>query len=364
MEDNFYKITGLMSGTSIDGIDISLIKTNGEKFFPIKNYFFRYNKQTKNLLNIILENGSKIINDYKEINRLDNFISKLHITALKKSNFLSNTDIIGFHGQTIYHNPKIRKSIQLGNPQMISNITKKTVVSDFRKQDLLNNGEGAPLAPIFHKAIIEKIKINLPSCFINIGGVSNLTFWDKKKLIGFDTGPGNVLLDKYCKIHLDIDYDDKGNIASNGNVNKEFLDEFIQNPFFKKKYPKSLDKLFFDHYYIKLLSLKLSPEDTLATMVYMIITSIKNSLSMLPEYPKSIIISGGGAKNSFLKNNLIRSINSEYINLSKFNLNADFIESQLIAYISARYIKKLNITFPSTTGTKSAISGGKIYRCS
>ena len=306
MKDNFFKIIGLMSGTSIDGIDVSLLKTNGEKFFPIDNYFYKYNLQTKKLLSNILENRNEIINHIQKRKRIDQFVSKLHLLALKKSGFLPKSDFVGFHGQTIYHNPRLRKTIQLGDPKMIAKIIKKNVVSDFRSQDISNSGEGAPLAPIFHKAIIEKLEIKLPCCFINIGGIANITFWDGKKLIGFDTGPGNVLLDKYCQRYLEIDYDNEGNIASNGNVDKNFLSNLIGNPYFTKMYPKSIDKLFFEEDFRKLIDLNLSHEDALATLVQLVVESLKISLNILPYKPKSILISGGGAKNTHLKKKILQ----------------------------------------------------------
>ena len=141
------------------------------------------------LITLCLENSEFILKQKKLLSRLNKFITKLHLKALNHSGFLKNTDIIGFHGQTILHNPKINMSVQLGDPKTLANITKKKVVFNFRQNDIINNGQGAPLAPIFHKTIIEKYKFNLPCCFLNIGGISNISYWDGSELIGFDTGP-------------------------------------------------------------------------------------------------------------------------------------------------------------------------------
>ena len=218
------------------------------------------------------------------------------------------------------------------------------------------------MAPIFHKTIIEKYKFNLPCCFINIGGISNITYWDDQDLIGFDAGPGNVLIDKYSQLYLNINFDFNGNIASSGSYNIELVEKFLKNPYFKKSFPKSLDKLHFNREFKELELKKLNANDSLATLVNFSVRSIEKGLLMLPHTPKSIIITGGGAKNTFLLSELKKKIKIDFIEPKKFNLNSDFIESELMAFLAARCIYKLPITFPKTTGVNKPLIGGKVFQ--
>ena len=164
---------------------------------------------------------------------LDELITKEHYLALKDLNIVNKCDLIGFHGQTVYHNPKEKISIQLGDPKILSKKLNKNVVFDFRSNDLALGGQGAPLA-YYHKLIIEKLGLGIPSCILNIGGVANLTYWDGQNLIGFDTGPGNALMDDYSKIILNKSFDNNGYFASQGTPIKEEVTKFLQDDFFKK----------------------------------------------------------------------------------------------------------------------------------
>ena len=185
-----------MTGTSMDGIDISLVRTNGINLIRLnENYFYNYSYNTKKFMLDILKKDIKLNLKRKKV--LDEIITNEHFKALKKFDILKKSDLIGFHGQTIYHEPNSKCSIQLGNPAQLAKLCKKNVVFKFRAKDIDMNGQGAPLAPIYHQFIIKEFNLKLPSCILNIGGVSNLTYWDGSKLIGFDIGPGNALMDNY-----------------------------------------------------------------------------------------------------------------------------------------------------------------------
>ena len=241
-----------MTGTSMDGIDISLVQTNGLDLKRLKkNYFYKYSFQTKNKLMSILKEDIKF--NLKRRKYLDDFITNEHLLALKELDILSTCDLIGFHGQTIYHNPNKKISIQIGNPKKLAQLLNKNVVFDFRSSDIDSGGQGAPLAPIYHKYIIEKSDLTLPTCILNIGGVSNITYWDGESLIGFDTGPGNALMNDYISNELNKDFDLNGNLASEGNPIKDEIIKFLENNFFKKPPPKSLDRDAFLSIYIALI---------------------------------------------------------------------------------------------------------------
>jgi anhydro-N-acetylmuramic acid kinase len=348
-----------MTGTSMDGIDISLVKTNGKDLIRLnENYFYKYNNKTKDFLLSALDND--VILHLKK-KKLDELITREHYLALKKLNILDKSSLIGFHGQTIYHNPNIKTSIQLGNPKKLATMLKKNVIFDFRCRDIELGGQGAPLAPIYHQFIIKSLNLELPSCILNIGGVSNLTFWNGKKLIGFDTGPGNALMDDYIQKISNKYFDKNGILASKGLPNKEIIKKFLNNSFFKKLPPKSLDRNSFKDLYRELLNQKMSSHDTMATLAEFTIETIIIALKYLPEKIKSLLVTGGGYRNSYLMKRLEERLNIKIINENEININFDFIESELIAFLSARTLYNLPFTFPTTTGVSEISSGGKIY---
>jgi anhydro-N-acetylmuramic acid kinase len=350
-----------MSGTSMDGIDISLVQTNGLglKRFN-KNYFYEYSNQTKKTLKGIFKKDLNF--NLKRKKYLDDIITNEHYFALKDLDILNICDLIGFHGQTLYHDPDNNTSIQLGNPKKLVKMLNKNVIFDFRSKDISLGGQGAPIAPIYHQFIMETLDIELPSCFLNIGGVANLTFWDGKSLIGFDTGPGNAFMDNYMYRMLNKDYDKDGILASRGTPIKEEIKEFLKLDFFKKPPPKSLDRETFLFFYNKLVNKNYSISEIMATLAELTVETISVGIELLPKKVESIIITGGGYRNIHLMNRLKERLEIEILNEKQIGLNFDYIEAELIAYLSARSIYKLPFTFPSTTGVSKPSSGGKLYK--
>lgn len=349
-----------MTGTSMDGIDVSLVQTNGLELKRLnKNYFYEYNIDTKKQLMDILKKD--IVCNLKRKQYLDEFVTNEHYLALKDLDIVESSDLIGFHGQTIYHDPKNKISIQLGDPKLLAKMLKKNVISDFRLNDLASGGQGAPLAPIYHKFIIEKLKLELPFCVLNIGGVSNLTYWDGDKLIGFDTGPGNALMDDYMLTVFNKSFDKNGSLASKGIPIKKEIKKILQHDFFKKAPPKSLDRLSFIAAYKELIKKNYSVYDTMATLTEFTVESVAASLELLPKKVNNILITGGGYRNINLMNRMKNRLKIKIFNETQLGINFDYIEAELIAYLSARSIYKLPFTFPSTTGVAHPSSGGKLY---
>ena len=347
---------GLMSGTSADGIDLSLIRTNGLDLEILDNFYFKYSDHTRKKIVQSLNNFTfKKLLFYQ--NKLNEFITKLHYRALKDSQFLKKTKIIGFHGQTIYHSSKRKLSVQLGNPKLLANLTKKTVVFDFRANDLIHGGQGAPLAPIYHQIIVKKNKFLEPCCFINIGGITNITYIHKTELIGFDAGPGNNLMDYYVNKNFNVGFDKNGFYASKGKININLVDDFMTNSYFKKRYPKSLDKNHFNKFFNLNKTKRLSSLDLISSLNEITLKSILIGINQLPKPPKTVVVSGGGIYNKFLMAKLKEKLNVNFINLIDFNIDPDFIESQLIAFLSVRSLYGLPITFPNTTGVKVDTTG-------
>ena len=350
-----------MTGTSMDGIDISLVKTNGLGLKRLnRNYFYEYNSKTKKTLTSILKEDLNF--NLKRKDYLDDFITNEHYLALKSLDILSSCDLVGFHGQTLYHEPYNKISVQLGNPKKLAQMLNKNVVFDLRSKDLSLGGQGAPIAPIYHKFIIETLDIELPCCFLNIGGISNLTYWDGETLIGFDTGPGNALMDDFMFHKLNKNYDKDGILASNGIPIKEEITEFLKFDFFKKPPPKSLDRQSFLNLYNELVNKNYSANNIMATLAELTVETIVTSLELLPKKVKNIIITGGGYRNIHLMGRLKDKLKIKIFNEKQIGINFDYIEAELIAYLSARSLYNLPLTFPSTTGVSKPSSGGKLYK--
>ena len=233
MNYQYLNILGTMSGTSLDGIDICLVRTNGLELERLnKNFFFKFNNKTQKKLFEFIQTSRFHLYD-KNIYEIEDLITNEYINAISQSNFIYNCDAIGFHGQTIYHNPKEKISIQIGNPKKIANFFNKKIIYNFRQNDLNMGGEGAPLAPIYHKFLIQNLNATLPACFVNIGGISNITYWDGNQLIGFDTGPGNCLIDKVVKLKYNVGFDKNGEKASTGELNNYLLQKLLDDDYFK-----------------------------------------------------------------------------------------------------------------------------------
>jgi len=358
---NFLNIVGLMTGTSMDGIDISLVQTNGLYLKRLnRNYFYEYSAETKKKLKSILKENLNF--NLKRKDYLDDFITNEHYLALKDLNILSSCELIGFHGQTLYHEPDNKISVQLGNPKKLAQMLNKNVIFDFRSKDISLGGQGAPIAPIYHQFIMDTLDIELPCCFLNIGGVSNLTYWDGELLIGFDTGPGNALMDDFMASTSNESYDKDGILASKGTPIKEEITKFLKLDFFKKPPPKSLDRQTFLSFYKELIKKNYSVHDIIATLAELTVETIFTSLEFLPKKVESIIITGGGYRNIHLMDRLKDKLKIKVFNEKQIGINFDYIEAELIAYLSARSIYKLPFTFPSTTGVSKPSSGGKLYK--
>ena len=373
MKKYFYSL-GLMSGTSGDGVDASIIQSDGDnEYNTIIDRYYKYDshiyQEIHNLKSKI--NSTKDLKIFKkELKILEKKITLFHAIAANKIIQISkyNIDLIGFHGQTILHNAKKKISIQLGNPQLLSKITKKNIVYNFRKNDLKNGGQGAPLASIFHKLLIARLKIKLPACVLNLGGIANATIIKSNKpnnFYSFDIGPGNCLIDKWIRLHSRKKFDLNGLISKSGKANKILLTNEIKKFYkYKSKINLSLDTKDFDLSFVKKLSFK----DGAATLTEFSGNIISETLSnfLVKKYNKSwkILVCGGGRKNKTLIDFIKKKINKNLTlyNIDKFNINGDFIESQAFAYLAIRSYLNLPISFPETTGVKKPCSGGLIFK--
>ena len=366
-----YTCLGLMSGTSGDGVDASIVRSDGQdKFTVIKERYYEYDKS---IFYDFHELKNKI-NSYNDLNthslkikELEKKITLFNAKIIKDISSNITLDLIGFHGQTIYHNPDEKISNQLGNGILLSQLTKIKTVFNFRKNDILNGGEGAPLTPIFHKYLIKSKKINLPAAILNIGGISNMTYlYDFKdnKILSKDLGPGNCLIDQWIQKHTKKKFDDEGKISERGIVNEIILEQALElyENNFKKKNNISLDTNDFDLSFARGLSI----EDGAATLIKFTSKIIASNIDLfLKDFLNKnikVIICGGGRKNL----NLIKQIklytnkNLSFYSSEEYSLEGDFIESQAFAYLAIRSVLSLPISFPQTTGCSSPCTGGEI----
>ena len=365
-----YTCLGMMSGTSGDGVDASIISSNGlyklsilkEKYFEYDDKLFRKFHDLKGKINTLED----LKTFSHEIKNLEKDITIFHAKVAHEISNGFKLDLIGFHGQTLYHNPSEKVSLQLGDGALLSQLTKNKIVFNFRKNDIVNGGEGAPLTPIFHKYLIESKKINLPACMLNIGGISNLTLvhgMNNNEILSRDVGPGNCLINSWIQAYTKKKFDEGGKISERGKVNELILEQALETHEnnFQKKDNISLDTSDFDISFARGLNLEDGAATLTAFSAKIIISNI-NSLLKNFDNKIQIIVSGGGRKNNSLMKQikLYSNNNLSFLNSEDFGLNGDFIESQAFAYLAIRSILSLPISFPSTTGCSAPCSGGEV----
>ncbi len=353
---------GTMSGTSADGIDAALLYTDGQAHIKmLKGIYVPYAPDVR----------QRILQATKEMEvgvvaLLERDLTILHAQAvhnlLTQEGLKANEiEAIGFHGQTIRHIPQQQVTIQIGNAAMLGQLTGIGVVSDFRRRDLAAGGQGAPLVPIFHQALAQHLGLG-SIAFLNIGGISNITYVAKDgELYAGDVGPGNAPLDDITLAELGQPYDIVGQVAAQGRVHKGLLQQLLSDPFFQLPIPKSLDRRHFD--YTSLAGL--STQDKLATLVEFIAEAICYAIKQLAECPTQVVVSGGGCHNNYLMQRITSLLLPMPVqDISAMGVDADFAEAYAFAYLAARSLQNLPISFQNTTGSPQALSGGAFYRVS
>ena len=361
-----------MSGTSMDGVDASLIKSDGlSKYNTISNKYFEYDKNLyQDLTNIRdkISNSKDLKILSKDLKYIEKEITLFHAKAVNEmiKELTVEIDFIGFHGQTIFHNADEKISRQLGDGKLLSQLTKKTVVYNFRENDLNNGGEGAPLSPIFHQLIVKENKIDLPVCVLNIGGIANITAIgsnEPKDLESYDIGPGNCLIDEWIRKKTKKKYDDDGQTAKAGKTSEIILNQALDN-FNNRKNKDSLsfDTKDFDLNFVRGLSL----EDGAATLTEfsgrIVGAALFSLLSRVSDKLWKVLVCGGGRKNTTLMNHIKkRTLKNLVIQaIDDYGIDGDFVESQAFAYLAIRSYLKLPISFPETTGCSKPCTGGVI----
>ena len=378
MKQKLYTSIGLMSGTSMDGVDISIIQSDGQyQFYNILDEYFEYDVELQveliRLRNLVL--GENDLFKYsQELGNLERKITVFHAEKIKQIllKYKNDIDLIGFHGQTIFHEPQKKITKQLGDGKLLSQLLKVKVVYDFRQKDIENEGQGAPLTPIFHHLISnivnEKFKTGFPIGFINIGGITNLTkiinissnFEDN--ITAYDIGPGNCLIDDWVRKNSNKKFDENGNISKAGKIDQLITNQIIEN-FSIDTYTKSLDIKDFDNSFARGLTFENGCSTITNFTGYLIAKGIEN---IGTDIKIKYLISGGGRKNNALINSIKDNLNNKnsFIldNIDNYGFNGDFIESQAFGYLAIRSFLNLPISFPNTTGCAKPTVGGKLVK--
>lgn len=345
-----------MSGTSMDGIDAAVLETDGEARLTIgPDLSTRYPPELRRTLLRLPSNGVDVTSIEREV-------TDLHCQAVwalcsSRNVDLDTIDVIGFHGQTILHEPQEGRTWQLGDGQRMADSLGRVVVSNFRQNDMNHGGQGAPFAPAYHRAMVRSCGIPQPIAVLNIGGVSNVTLIDGELLYACDCGPGNALIDDWVSVHYGTPYDEGGKIAATGCINEHALSILLSSPYFRQCGPKSLDRNAFSAEPVS----GLSPQDGAATLSAFTAAAIAAEALRLPCAPQEWVVVGGGRLNGYLLAELRRRLPAPVRIAEDFGWTGNAIEAQAFGYLGVRSLLKLPLSWPSTTGVSEPVSGGVLW---
>jgi anhydro-N-acetylmuramic acid kinase len=349
-------VIGLMSGTSLDGVDAAWIETDGERigsFGP--RLTLPYAPDLRDRLRRLLDIAGQIDPASAEIREVTEALTHRHAEAVAAID--RPAALIGMHGQTILHRPEQGRTWQIGDAKLLAALTGTRVAHDFRSADVAAGGQGAPLAPVFHAALAAGLgeTVRLPVAVLNIGGVANVTWIDNSRLVAFDTGPGNGPLDDWAR-QSGLDCDRDGQLSARGRVDPSVLAQLLADPYFVRAAPKSLDRLdFCRRLEASGLSL-LSPDDGAATLVAFIVETI--ALAPLPAPPTTWLVTGGGRHNPTLMRQLRDRLRAPVHPVENVGWDGDALEAQCFGFLAARVAAGLPLSYPDTTGVPHPLVGG------
>ena len=351
---------GVISGTSMDAIDVSLVTSNGRDavtFGPGASYPYR--DETRRALQAVIADAERA--SAEPLTELEAAVTADHLAAIRsyladQRLDLAGVDLVGLHGQTIYHRPERRFTRQLINGQAVADALGIPAVDRFRHADIAAGGEGAPFAPLYHRALAQGLEH--PVMVLNLGGVGNVTYIDGETVIAFDTGPASAILDDFVQRRLGRPYDEDGALATSGRVHDDLVAGFMENPFFDRPAPKSLDRNDF-HRRAQVVE-ALSDADGAATLSAFTVESIVAALRHVPRAPKRWLVGGGGRLNRLFMAKLGHRLGVPVEPVEAVGWNGDALEAQIFAYFAIRSVKGLPLSLPSTTGVPQPTTGGRL----
>ena len=352
---------GAMSGTSLDGVDAAVVVTDGIEILSFGESDYRpYSAKEAAILKGAL--GKWPSDDLADVAEL---VETVHAQVLSQ---FADADLVGFHGQTLAHDPANGRTHQCGDGQVLADVLDKTVIWDFRSADMEMGGQGAPLAPFYHFALVKWLKADGPIAFLNLGGVGNLTWVDPRlpkpesdgALLAFDTGPANAPVNDLMMARRGLSYDEDGVLAAEGSVHDEVIAEFLNHAYFYRMPPKSLDRDDFAGLTAAVSSL--SDADAAATLTAAAAMSVVKAMEHCPSAPSKLLVTGGGRKNPTLMAMLAAGLDMPVVAVEDVGLDGDMLEAQAFAYLAVRVARGLPTSCRGTTGVRAAVSGGTISR--
>ncbi len=354
---------GLMSGTSMDGIDIALIETDGEqRVRRFSGISVPYDDDFRGRLRQALRDAAGLFDRKARpgcLAAVEQELTTRHAALVTR--FIGNLalqpsaiDVIGFHGQTVLHKPEAGLTVQLGDGGRLAELTGIDVVSDLRAADVAAGGQGAPLVPVYHRALVSGLP-QRPIVVVNIGGVANVTWIGQRgELIAFDTGPGNAMIDDWMRSRAATAFDLEGKVAAEGRVREDYLAEYLRHSHFSAPPPKSLDRNAFP---IELVD-ELTLADGAATLTALTAASIARSREHMPTEPALWVVAGGGRKNRTLMSMIAGRVENAVVPAEAVGLDGDLLEAEAWAYLAVRSRLGLPVTFPGTTGVTRPMTAG------
>jgi anhydro-N-acetylmuramic acid kinase len=355
---------GLMSGTSLDGIDVALLRTDGAAIVErgLSRTYVYTNEQRALLRQALVDAKRAKRRTYRggSLAEAERALTEWHINAVRSFVYeigikLRNIDIVGFHGQTVLHRPEKQLTLQIGDGQTLANALDVCVAHDLRAADVAAGGQGAPLVPVYHQALAGALPYR-PVAFVNVGGVANVTYvGENNELIAFDTGPGNAMIDDWMLKNTGVAVDFGGQVALAGVIDEATVAQFLGDGYFEMAAPKSLDRNAFSGISLDGLSL----DDGAATLTAVTARSIALAAKQFPDDPQCWVICGGGRKNAAIMQ-MLRDVLPNVYAAEDCGFNGDAMEAEAWAYLAVRSWRGLPITFPGTTGVPQEMTGGII----
>lgn len=353
---------GIISGTSMDGIDVALVTTDGEgNVTRGPGRTTPYTEAARAAIVAAMPDAAKAPTATMRTDALkaaEAAVTEAHIAAAKAfiDDVGSVPEVIGWHGQTVAHAPERAMTMQLGAPEAMARALGVPVMADLRQADVAAGGEGAPLVPIYHRALVRAAQLDEPALVINLGGVANVTFIDGDTLIAFDTGPASALMDDLMRATTGEAFDVGGRRAAAGTVDDAALTALLSHPYFGESLPKSLDRDAFSADPVAHLAL----DDALATLAGFSAGALGKAAELLPEAPRTVIAAGGGTHNATLMAMIGAALGAPVMTASDVGFSSDFMEAEAFAYLAVRSLRGLPITYPMTTGVPAPLPGGRV----